>query len=288
MIGTKRSKACIALGAGIAARARTPRARLALLLASLILPGATSAVDAVHVDDHGGGRYTLTTTLSGTTDPAHGQLAIVPTAEELCGELHPHYGHYRFGSSAPSRAAGTSGPTSLNYEQDIECRDQPQQAVETASAAVPPAPSTPPTGEDATLIGERTLAYLRAKDAANADAVYAMLSREMASYASAEAWKEARSALNAKLGPGGEAVVVRIAWYDNPQNASTHGRYAAADYRVDYPSEAFTCGYVVWLRQSDGDYLVVREEEGQATPDVIADLSPEQRLMMRAQLQCRD
>jgi hypothetical protein len=285
MIGRK---ACIALGAGIAARARTPRARVALLLASLVLPGAACAADAVHVDDHGGGRYTLTTTLSGTTDPAHGQLAIVPTAEELCGDLHPHYRHYRFGSSAPSRAAGASGPASLNYEQDIECRDQPQQVVETASAPVPPAPSTPPTSEDESLIRERTLAYLRAKDAADADTVYAMLSGEMAGYASAEAWKETRSALNARLGAGGEAAVVRITWYDDPQNAPTHGRYAAADYRVDYPSEAFTCGYVVWLRQSDGGYLVVREEEGQATPDVIADSSPEQRLTMRAQLQCRD
>src|SRR3546814_10078848 len=98
---------------------------------------------AVHVDDHGGGRYTLTTTLDGTTDPAHGQLAIVPTAEELCGELHPHYGHYRFESSAPSEATGTSAQASLSYEQDVECHGQPKQVAESASAPVPPAPSTP-------------------------------------------------------------------------------------------------------------------------------------------------
>src|SRR3546814_473583 len=244
--------------------------------------------DAVHVDDHGGGRYTLTTTLDGTTDPAHGQLAIVPTAEELCGELHPHYGHYRFESSAPSEATGTSAPASLSYEQGVECHGQPQQVAESASAPVPPAPSTPPTSEDEALLRERTLAYLQAKNTADADTVYAMLSSELASYASPAAWKETRSALNARLGAGAEAAVVRLTWYDDPQNAPTHGRYAAADYRVDYPNEAFACGYVVWLRQSDGGYLVVREEEGQATPDVIAGLSTEQRLMMRAQLQCRD
>src|SRR3546814_5174441 len=102
MIGTKWPKARIASVAGSAVRARTSRARLALWLASLVLSGAIHAGDAVHVDDHGGGRYTLTTTLDGTTDPAHGQLAIVPTAEELCGELHPHYGHYRFRSEEPT------------------------------------------------------------------------------------------------------------------------------------------------------------------------------------------
>src|SRR5690606_30609619 len=100
----------------------------------------------------------LTTTLDGTTDPSHGQLAIVPTAEALCGELHPHYGRYRFESSGPSEATGASAPASLSYRQDIACRDQPQQAVETASASVPPAPSTPPTREEADLIHEWTLA----------------------------------------------------------------------------------------------------------------------------------
>src|SRR3546814_20086460 len=84
-----------------AGRARASRARRALWLEPRVLSGAIHAGDAVHVDDHGGGRYTLTTTLDGTTDPAHGQLAIVPTAEELCGELHPHYGPYRFASRAP-------------------------------------------------------------------------------------------------------------------------------------------------------------------------------------------
>src|SRR3546814_8485447 len=90
---------------------------------------------------------------------SHGPLAIVPTAEELCGELHPHYGHYRFESNAPSEATGTSAPASLSYEQDVECHGQPQQVAESASTPVPPAPSTPPTSEDEALLRDRTLAY---------------------------------------------------------------------------------------------------------------------------------
>src|SRR3546814_13853204 len=115
-----------------------------------------------------------------------------------------------------------------------------------------------------------------------------MFASALGSYAYPQEWKEKRSAVNARRGASAEAAVVRLTGYDDPKNAPTHGRYDAADYRVDYPNEAFACGYVVWLRQSDGGYLVVREEEGQATPDVIAGLSTEQRLMMRAQLQCRD
>ncbi len=263
---------------------------LAALLPAVLLSTSASAAgkDGVQVEDHGNGRYALTTTLAGTTDPAHGQLALVPRAEELCGERYPHYGHYEFESMAPSKPTGESGPTSLRYTQDIACLDTPQETSEAPSAPVPPAPSTPPNDADAALIRTRTMAYLQAKGTADAPAAYAMMSKEMAGYATPEAWADARRGFNAEAGPGAEPTVVRITWYDDPPDAPMPGRYVAADYRVDYPSAAFTCGYVAWLRQADGRYLIVREEEGEATPDDIARLSPGQKLSMRAQLQCRD
>ncbi len=227
---------------------------VACVAALLSILGSASAGERVQVQDHGDGRYTLTTTLAATTDPAHGQLAIVPKAEELCGDLHPHYGHYRFESFAPAIAPKPAqATTELRYSQDIQCLETPEQASEQSPTAVPPAPATPPTAADAALIQRRTSEYLLAKVAV--DAV---------------------------------PTVVRLSWYDNPANAPTLGRYVAVDYRVDYPSTAFTCGYVAWLLQGDGNYLIVREEEGQMTPDILATLTPEQRSTVRAQLQCRD
>lgn len=260
---------------------------LATCLATALLStlASASADERVQVQDHGNGRYTLTTTLAATADPAHGQLAIVPKAEELCGDLHPHYGHYRFESTAPAIEPEPAQATAkLRYSQDIQCLAAPEQAPTT----IPPAPATPPTAADAALIQRRTTEYLLAKVAVDAGTAYAMLSDEMRSYAAPEEWAAARNAFNAKAGAGAVATVVRLSWYDNPANAPTPGRYVAADYRVDYPSTAFTCGYVAWLLQGDGNYLIVREEEGQMTPDILATLAPEQRSTIRAQLQCRD
>ena len=255
----------------------------------LAVISSASAGEQVQVETHGGGRYTLATTLKDTTDPAHGQLAIVPKAEELCGDLHPHYGRYRFEAIAP---ASTSEPahsaSELRYSQDIQCLEAPEQATEQASQTIPPAPATPPTAADEALIQRRTTEYLLAKIAVDAGTAYTMLSNEMRSYASPGEWVAARNAFNAKAGAGAVPMVVRLSWYDNPANAPTPGRYVAADYRVDYPSTAFTCGYVAWLLQGDGNYLIVREEEGQMTPDMMATLTPEQRSTVRAQLQCRD
>ena len=251
--------------------------------------GAASAEERVAVTDHGGGHYTLTTTLAETVDPSHGQLAVVPTAEALCGDLHSHYGRYRFESTAPVVVPAQAQATAqLRYSQDIQCLDTPEAAAPTPANPVPPAPVTPPGEADAALIQRRTAEYLRAKVAADAGATYAMLSESMRSYGSPAEWVAARNTFNAKAGAGAVPTVLRLSWYDNPPSAPTPGRYVAADYRVDYPSTAFTCGYVVWLLQADGNYLVVREEEGRMTPDIMATLTPEQRLAVRAQLQCRD
>jgi hypothetical protein len=245
----------------------------------------------IRVEAHGGDRYTLTADLEGTVDPLHGQLMVSPKARELCGRRHPHFGRHRFEGREPSRINGGEGIATLRYTQNIECRDEPQDATAPSGphVAIPPAPDTPPTAADEAQVHERTLSYLRAREIADARAAFAMLSSEMLTYTTTPAaWREARTIFNAQAGPGAHAEVVRLTWYDNPQGAPTLGRYVAADYRVDYPSRAFTCGYVVWLRQADGDYLVVREEEALGTPDIVANLSPEQTGQLRAQLQCRD
>lgn len=258
--------------------------------ATLWLSSSVLAAD-IRVEAHGGDRYTLTAELEGTIDPLHGQLMIGPKAQELCGRRHPHFGRHRFEGREPSLANAGEGIATLRYTQDIECRDTPQEtaAPPTAQAAVPAAPDTPPTVADEAQVRERTLAYLRTREAVDADAAFAMLSPEMRTYTTTPAaWREGRTAFNTKAGPGARAEVIRLTWYDNPQGAPTLGRYVAADYRVDYPSRAFTCGYVVWLRQADGNYLVVREEEALGTPDIVAKLSPEQTLQLRTQVQCRD
>jgi hypothetical protein len=253
---------------------------------------STSVLAAdIRVEARGDDRYTLTVELEGTVDPLQGQQVVVPKAQELCGRRHPHFGRHRFEGREPSLANEGEGVATLHYSQDIECRDTPQEAATppTTQSTIPAAPDAPPTADDDRQVRGRTLAYLRTRETADAQAAFAMLSPEMLAYTTTPAaWREGRTEFNTKAGSGARAEVVRLSWYDNPQGAPTLGRYVAADYRVDYPSRAFTCGYVVWLRQADGDYLVVREEEALATPDIVANLSAEQTTQLRAQLQCRD
>jgi hypothetical protein len=266
---------------------RTGR-RTAALIALLALSSGAFATADVTVEDHGDGRFTLSMSLAGTDDPNEGALAIRPTADALCGERFPHFGRHRFESTAALAGQPGAAPPSLAYHQEITCADAPQTALATDNAPVPPAPAAPPTEADARDVRELTIAYLRSKAEGDTEAASAFMSREMAGYTTAVAWTTATRDFATRAGAGADPHVRRITWYDDPAGAPAPGRYAAADYNVAYPSGAFVCGYVMWLRQAAGGYLVVREEQGLATPDDVVGLTGEQLAAMRAQLQCRD
>lgn len=257
---------------------------LTFLTLALAATATAAPLDEVHVRDLGNGRYRLSVTLAETVDPAQGHAVLIPTALELCGALRPEFGQYRFKGIEPLAGTNKALKRSLEYTQDIECKDP---SVSVAVSPIPPAPSTPPTAADEAGIRRKTLAYLQAKDANDFDQAYAMLGPAIASHMTPESWRQPRSAFNAAAGAQAMREVIRLTWYDDPEGAPTPGRYVAADYRASYASKAFYCGYLMWLRQQDGTYLIVREEEGQATPDVVAGVASESMAAIRAQLGCR-
>lgn len=261
--------------------------RLPALASLLVIATLVSAQEAVEVRALPDDRYELSVTLGATTNPAHGQQVLMPKAQELCGARHPRLGNYRFESQAPLVNDARPAETSLRFVQELDCADSPEEAV-ARETTVPPAPKTPPTTEDEANIRAWTLDYLAAKDAGDFDRAYARFAPTMAGFMSPESWRVPRSAFNAAADGKAEREIIRLTWYDDPVGAPTPGRYVAADYRAQYPSQAFYCGYVVWLRQHDGGYLIVREEEGQAKPEIAAGISEEQRHSLRSALSCRD
>lgn len=260
--------------------------RIATLLA-LSLAAQTAGADqpeAVQARQLDKNQYELTVTLAGTTDPSQGLPHVEPKAIELCGALQPRYGKYRFQADEPLVAGGAA---SLVFTQQVEC----VAASNSASAPeheIPPAPETPPTPKDEADVRARTLAYLETKDKGDFDAAFAMFSPGTAAFMTDDNWRTPRAKFNTVAGANPEREVIRITWYDDPPGAPMPGRYAAADYRARYASSAFYCGYVMWLRQADGGYLILREEEGQALPELLAKTTPDQLPDLRVQLGCRD
>lgn len=260
---------------------------IACLAAALAAASPAFATDDIQVREIGPSHFELTIVIEGTTDPAAGQAALVPKAQALCGAKHPHWGRYEFEGQQPAAVEPKdTGSPSLWYRHEITCETSPPAPE--ALPETPAAPAEAPTQQDEALIRERTEAYLAAKDAGAYAEAYAMIGGSMRDYFTPEAMAASRTPFNASAGPGVEREVIRLTWYDDPAGAPAPGRYVAADYRAGFPSGAFYCGYVVWVLQYDDSYLVVREEEGQATPDLVAKATPANMPALRQQLGCRD
>ncbi|MBF6024576.1 DUF4019 domain-containing protein [Lysobacter niastensis] len=260
---------------------------VALIVAAFAMRATAGDSAQVEVKPVGDGRFELSVELAGVTDPDLAQQRLGPAATELCGALPVQLGRYRFESNAPLAGTKPSGVShaSVRFMQEVRCG-----TAITASrlSPPPPAPATPPTAEDEAGIRTQTLHYLTAKDEGSFESALAMFSESSAGMFTEASWRDARAAFNAASGRPERRQVVRVTWYDNPPNAPTPGRYAAADYSAGYANAAFYCGYVVWLRQADGSYRIVREEEAQMPPEVMAKVPPEQLPAMRAQVGCRD
>lgn len=260
---------------------------LALALALAALAPAAFAGDApqVEVKPLSGGRFELTATVPNTTDPRKGQAALLPKAIELCGTAAPQLGRYEFKSTAPMAGTGSTISTSLVFAQELQCGDA--TPVNTVVSEVGRAPTTPPSANDEADIRSRTLKLMSAKDRGDFDAAVAMFSGTTGAMLTEEAWRSKRRAFNASAGMPQQQQVMRVTWYDDPIGAAP-GRYAAADYSASHENAAFYCGYVVWLRQPDGGYRIVREEEGQMNPAEARLIAPSDMAAARAQLGCRD
>lgn len=259
------------------------------LAAILSLAQGVAEVSAdVDVRPLGSNRYELTIIITGTHEPSVGHQAALEIAQQVCGALQPSLGHHKFEGRAPATASqATDKPPTLRFIQQIECLAadvDPKDAV----AELPPAPDQPPTADEEVGIHAATLEYLAAKDDGDFDRAHAMLKPATGDMFTEASWREPRRQFNKSAGKPEEREVVRITWYDDPAGAPSPGRYAAADYRAAYASGAFYCGYVVWLRQHDGSYRIVREEEGRMDPETLARGLEEELPDLRQRLGCRD
>lgn len=262
---------------------------LAILIAlAATLPCRAAEPAPLSVQDLGGGRFELRTTLQGSTDPAIGQQAVMPTAVALCGNRHVQLGRYRWEAHQPlAGEAQDDASTRLDYTQLIECRDAPQ-ATPIPATDIPPAPGEAPTALDEAHIRRLSLVYLEAVDTGDFDRAHASFSPGMRGYMTPEAWRTPRARFNAAASGDPSREVIRLTWYDDPEGAPQRGRYVAADYRAAYATGAAYCGYLIWLRQGDGGYLIARTEEGYITPDVASGVAPGDMGALRAQIGCRD
>ena len=248
-------------------------------------PSAQSApqseIEVQHLDD-GLFRLTLRSFRSKTVDA--GQEELLAKAREVCGGKSAGYGKFEFEvSEAVSPTTAEKRPFVL--KQNIACG--------ATASAPPPIESSAnrdaqwrPTADQVKLVEHQTYAYFAAKDGRKYTAAYEQLSSSQKKTTSFERWSSIAEDFNSKAGEVRRRSIKKVTWYKNPAQAEP-GIYAAVDFSSQFANAGIHCGYVVWLEQTDGSFLLVREEQNFIDKTTEKKLKPDELEKVRAQFGCK-
>ncbi len=223
--------------------------------------------------------FSLTIPVSPETP--EGRRLVALRAIEICGARYPQLGRYRFtGSERVAPDGSRSG--SFDVRQELTCF-----TTRPAEPAEAPAPADwRASAQDESAVRAATMAYFGATDAGDAARIHAMLSAERRSGDSLAERAAALRAFRDQAGTPGTHRILALTWYVNPVGAPRPGIYVAADYERAYSGLLANCGYLVWFREADGRYVLVREESAVVARGTIGD-GPDELARARALARCR-
>ncbi len=213
-----------------------------------------------------------------------GQQELLPKAKEVCGAKDVGYGKYQFETMEPVNSTAANGPL-LVLKQDIACGT-------TAGAQAPSESSRNADGQwhpakvQVQRIELQSNAYFAAKDGRRYKDAYALLSPATKQITPFERWSSVAENSNSKLGEVLHRDIKKITWYKNPPQAEP-GIYAAVDFSSQFANANIHCGYLVWLEQGDGSFLMLREEQNFIDKATERKLKPDELDKVRAQFGCK-
>lgn len=262
--------------------------RIPLLLALSALPfaGWADDVPVIRVIDLGGGAYRLTLTSFSISNLAEAQAALLPKANELCGDKTPQFGKYEYGPKEGTDNIGNPMLTAgkLTLVQEIRCEvsiaaAQPVQAAD-------PDPNWKPSDDEYKSVYAAISRYFAAKDKGDAIATYAMLDEAAQQNITFKQWVIQSDQFTAEVGASVSHWVVKYNWYKNPRGAPEPGVYVSADFVDHYKNVDADCGGVSLHEQDDGSFRVMNETHGSIPLNSKQIMTPEALTALKIKLNC--
>ena len=162
--------------------------------------------------------------------------------------------------------------------------------VPIAAATPPPLPEEAgdaiPDAATQAAVRDASYAYFVAKDAGRFDAAYAFFAPSVRAYLSPDLFRSQTAAFNVAAGAPGERRVVRLTWERDPADAPAPGLYVAADFVARFPNLRLHCGYLMWHREADGRFKIVREEQSFIDEATARQMTPERLRPLPVQFGC--
>jgi hypothetical protein len=165
-------------------------------------------------------------------------------------------------------------------------------ACDAAQAAVPPAAGVPdqmvePTPDDEAELRQLTHRYLTARDARDYATAFAILAPGLQAQTTFEEWGFDRDGASFHAGALVSRRITLIRWYRNPEGAPA-GVYAAVDLSSAYTRQSIHCSTLMYRREGDGSFRIIRETDNFVETEIARQMSPEQVASVKAQYNCRE
>jgi hypothetical protein len=141
------------------------------------------------------------------------------------------------------------------------------------------------SAEQVQRVESQSRAYFAAKDERRYEEAYSMLSAAQKKTVSFERWRAFAEDFNSRAGEVRGRVIRKITWYKNPAEAAP-GTYAAVDFSGRYANVDIDCGYVAWVEQADGSFLIVHEEHNFIEKNIEQKMKPAELEKIRAEFGC--
>jgi hypothetical protein len=217
---------------------------LALLLALAFQSAPLPSID-VKSDGKGGWLFTVGTFAVADADAVNARLDVL--AQEKCGKLKPRWGKYSM-RRVPAGTGGVKVDSFADYRQAIWC-------IDPGSDPHQPAPKgwTADSTDDADARAF-TGRYLEAIDSGDPAAVRALYSPSLSDATGPEELRATVTKFRTITSPQSRRVT-QVHWWLNPDFAPYPGIFVAVGF--EGPQH---CGYILWYRESPGNYSLVRQE----------------------------
>ena len=250
-----------------------------LMLAALILAAAVPEASSEKLADGG---YRILLTAPGLT-LEQGQAKAMAEALRLCGGPPVALGHYRWRGEERLDEAGVSRtPVSLTLEQDANCGAEPPRAAGKAAPS-----GWQPGPVDQARVLDFTARYFTDRDSGRYAEAWALLTPTMKEMTPFAEWQRQAAEFARGAGTIRRRTPVAVTWYDSPAGVEP-GLYAAVDFAGEAEKLLMLCGYVVWRRQQDGSFQLVREEQNVIERASAPAMTPEKVARIRSSLGCRE
>ena len=245
--------------------------------------GSSPNPPEIDIETLGENRFELTLTSEAALEIDAALTLLLPTAQELCKDLNPNFGRYRFTGTEPL-AGENAAESSFVFIQELECSTAGRSAEQRTLS--PTIDSEAEAEEVTNRVRTMSIEYLT--DVANEryEKAYAAIDGRLRAFSTAESWEAEKRSFRAAVGALIEIRISRITIYDNPQDAPEPGLYVAADFDNEYENAPIHCGYLMWFLRDGREFRISREESGHVTAQQLSTIPIEQVPALRQSMRC--